>query len=622
MKTLNIGGHTDWRPPNINELDSLIDYSQYDPALPLGHPFTNVQFNAYWPWSSTTYAYGTHDAWMVYFYLGIEGYVGKSSYNYVRAVRGGQCGSLGNSVICLPKTGQTKCYDTDGNEFPCAGTGQDGEMRAGVAWPSPRFIDNGDETVTDKLTGLMWTKDANLSGHTMSWQQALDYVKTLNIGGHTDWRPPNINELDSLIDYSQYDPALPLGHPFTDVQSNAYWSSTTEASDPDYAWIVYMDYGDVYYSNKSNYYCVWCVHGGKTTHVPSNTSTTTTIQKPSPGEKVWEFVTGGSVSSSPAVSGGYVFVGSFDNMYCLNAQTGAKVWEYKTGSWVNSSPAVSRGYVYVGSGDGKLYCLNAQTGEKVWAFTSGDLVESSPAVSGGYVYVGVGGYDGKLYCLNAQTGEKVWEFITRNVINSSPAVSGGYVYVGSFDKNVYCLNAQTGEKVWAFTSGSSVHSSPAVSGGYVYVGSGDGKLYCLNAQTGEKVWAFTSGNSVDSSPAVSGEYVYVGSGDNNVYCLNAQTGAKVWEYKTGSWVNSSPAVSREYVYVGSGDNNVYCLNAQTGEKVWAFTSGHFVESSPAVSGGYVFIGSGDSKVYCLKAASGDTGSWPMFKYNPERTGAK
>ena len=133
-------------------------------------------------------------------------------------------------AIRLPHTGQTTCWDANGNVTPCTGTGQDGDIQAGVAWPSPRFTDNGNQTVTDNLTGLMWTKDANPLGNYTDWQSALDYVQTLNTGGHTDWRLPDINELKSLVDYSQYNPPLPLGNPFTNVQSGVYWSSTTCAS--------------------------------------------------------------------------------------------------------------------------------------------------------------------------------------------------------------------------------------------------------------------------------------------------------------------------------------------------------------------------------------------------------
>jgi len=103
-------------------------------------------------------------------------------------------------TLNLPRTGQTKCWDTEGVEIPCAGTGQDGDIQAGVAWPDPRFTDHGNGTVTDNLTGLMWMKNANLPNDYMNWQQALNYVAGINTGtypnyGYTDWRLPNRKEL-------------------------------------------------------------------------------------------------------------------------------------------------------------------------------------------------------------------------------------------------------------------------------------------------------------------------------------------------------------------------------------------------------------------------------------------
>lgn len=71
-------------------------------------------------------------------------------------------------TVDLPQTGQKTCYDTSGNVIPCTGTGQDGEIQAGVPWPSPRFTDNGNGTVTDKLTGLMWLKECKLHKHEVS----------------------------------------------------------------------------------------------------------------------------------------------------------------------------------------------------------------------------------------------------------------------------------------------------------------------------------------------------------------------------------------------------------------------------------------------------------------------
>src|SRR3989338_4724914 len=79
-----------------------------------------------------------------------------------------------SGTVQLPQTGQTISY----------AAGDDGDIRAGVAWPNPRFTDNGNGTVTDNLTGLMWTKNANLAGF-KSWQGVLDYVAGMNSGGGT-----------------------------------------------------------------------------------------------------------------------------------------------------------------------------------------------------------------------------------------------------------------------------------------------------------------------------------------------------------------------------------------------------------------------------------------------------
>jgi hypothetical protein len=161
------------------------------------------------------------------------------------------------------KTGQTLSYSA----------GDDGGLQRGVAWPEPRFTEHADGTVTDNLTGLMWLTDANCFG-AVNWQQALDKVADFNAnpgsyscGGYTaaytDWRLPNRKELRSLTDFSQNNPALPAGHPFSYVQSHDYWSSTTCAYSTDGAWVVYMGYGYVIGDLKSGYYYVWPVRAGQ-----------------------------------------------------------------------------------------------------------------------------------------------------------------------------------------------------------------------------------------------------------------------------------------------------------------------------------------------------------------------
>jgi hypothetical protein len=160
----------------------------------------------------------------------------------------------------VPKTGQTTSY----------ATGDDGDLERGVAWPSPRFTDNGDGTVTDNLTGLIWLEDANCFG-LRNWTPALSDANGLASGscGLTDgssagdWRLPNVRELQSLVDYGEFSPALPDGHPFIGVQMYYYWSSTAHATYSSNAWRVNLGNGHVNDGNKPYAYSVWPVRGGQ-----------------------------------------------------------------------------------------------------------------------------------------------------------------------------------------------------------------------------------------------------------------------------------------------------------------------------------------------------------------------
>jgi len=134
-------------------------------------------------------------------------------------------------------------------------------------WPAlaaGEFIDNGNGTVTDIGTGLMW-QQATAPG-TYTWQQALAYCENLTLAGHSDWRLPNRNELQSLVDYGRYNPAINTDY-FPDTVSgdfwSGYWSSTTSASYPSYAWGVYFGYGGLNDYFKSNGYYVRAVRGGQ-----------------------------------------------------------------------------------------------------------------------------------------------------------------------------------------------------------------------------------------------------------------------------------------------------------------------------------------------------------------------
>jgi len=165
----------------------------------------------------------------------------------------------------VPQTGQMNSY----------ASGDDGDLQAGVAWPEQRFTDNGDGTVTDNLTGLIWLQDANCDelgviGNGDEWVEAVNLAYQLGApacgltdgSSSGDWRLPNIRELQSLVDYGNYDPALPTGHPFSEVMAAAYWSSTAgfEAEgDLLNAWAIWFYDGAVHLAKVGDITYVWPV---------------------------------------------------------------------------------------------------------------------------------------------------------------------------------------------------------------------------------------------------------------------------------------------------------------------------------------------------------------------------
>jgi hypothetical protein len=162
------------------------------------------------------------------------------------------------------------------------GTGQDGEIQAGAALA---YVDNGDGTVTDINTGLMWEKLSD-DGTIHDWDDRYTWddafavkIATLNGGGgfagHGDWRVPNIKELQSIVNYQNGNPAVsPVFHngctpgcsvttcSCTQLSDAGYWSSSTHASYPYAAWFVLFGYGYVSADTKTDIAYVRAVRGG------------------------------------------------------------------------------------------------------------------------------------------------------------------------------------------------------------------------------------------------------------------------------------------------------------------------------------------------------------------------
>ena len=208
---------TGWRLPTRMELVGILNYGTFGPAINTTS-FISTQSSYYWS-SSTWAGYASIIAWRVDFnngYTGLNDMQGLLGLQYVRCVRGQS--------------------------------------------PTLSYTDNGNGTVTDNVTGLMWQQqDDNI---TKSWESALSYCENLSLATYPDWRLPNVKELNSLVDNSRYNTAIdPV---FTGTNASYYWSSTTDISDATYAyaWNVTFNEGNTGAGSKlSASLYVRCVRG-------------------------------------------------------------------------------------------------------------------------------------------------------------------------------------------------------------------------------------------------------------------------------------------------------------------------------------------------------------------------
>ena len=210
---LDYGGHDDWRLPSELELLSIVDNGTINPSIDTV-AFRGTPSAHFW----TSIRQPTADSGVRYvrFSTGHSSYFGETKSAYVRCVRGGYQGSPVGTF----------------DPFVIIGT--------------------DDPTVIHKTTGLEWQKTFETG---MTWQQSMAYCENLDYAGHTDWRLPNVKELQSLINNELAAPASD----FPDMPFGYFWSSSTSLTDPTTGWAV--SGGEVYPIQKTALKSVRCVRG-------------------------------------------------------------------------------------------------------------------------------------------------------------------------------------------------------------------------------------------------------------------------------------------------------------------------------------------------------------------------
>ena len=224
--TLTLGGFTDWRLPNAHEAFSIINLQYANPAMDT--LFFTKTAAQYW-WTSDRQANDSNKVWVT-----------------------NSGGGIGNH----PRT-----------ETISAGGVKRFHVRAVRDVVSPQlvtahFTDNGDGTVTDILTGLIWQKQPYAD--TLTWEDALVYADTLSLAGASDWRLPNIREIRSINTETIHHPSLDTAL-FQVQNGQKFWSSTTLRNQTAKAWYFDDQFGITTYDFKANRHEILCVRGNTMT---------------------------------------------------------------------------------------------------------------------------------------------------------------------------------------------------------------------------------------------------------------------------------------------------------------------------------------------------------------------
>lgn len=357
-------------------------------------------------------------------------------------------------------------------------------------------------------------------------------------------------------------------------------------------------------------------------HDPAHSSANpfeTTINKDNVGQltlawshRIGKGRTFGGLASSPAVSEGGVYVGTYERLTAMDAVTGASRWHLQFGlGGIDSSPAVVDGAIYVGvdaSVNRRVQAFDAATGATLWTFGTRNnaLVRSSPSVVDGVVYIRTG--DGFMNALDAATGKAIWSIAVSEINGadneSSAAVVDSKVYL-SVEGGIEVLDAATGDILWQTACGfASSGQSASVVDGVVYAGAdlpafGQGILCAVNADTGELLWSVEPDQPGIPNVTVYGGIVYMIL-DDTIFALDAATGTTLWSRDPGFTIYGPPTVANGVLYT-PGRGLAAAFDPANGDTLWtAVIHGRHSTALPVVANGRLYVAVGDDRLYAFE----------------------
>lgn len=312
---------------------------------------------------------------------------------------------------------------------------------------------------------------------------------------------------------------------------------------------------------------------------------------------LWQFATSGKIFSTPAISGGYLVVGSSDTyIYCLNAKSGNLIWKVKAGKSVLASPTIFKGRVYIGASDGIFRAIDLKSGNLIWEYKSiKGFVEAKAYVDDKGVYIGSWG--STLYALNPDNGSLLWSWTNKKGRGLSPAAvwpvkANGKIFIVTPERMTHALDATTGSELWRAKGGrEGIGLSPDASAVYVKTMQDTVFAYRTDSYMAVSPVAPVAGTSVAPSTAPTSPTSLTGKPN------------RIWASHTGFGYEIAPSpITSAYglVFVPTDKGNIFVLNEKDGSVYGIIPfSGALINYVQPVGNRRILVSSMDGKVALL-----------------------
>lgn len=331
----------------------------------------------------------------------------------------------------------------------------------------------------------------------------------------------------------------------------------------------------------------------------------------------WSASTGSSKKASaflklkPVVIGKTVYTADASGIIsAVNTKNGTQVWSRKLEEAIISGPAVSQGYLLVGTDASKVVAIDQNTGNVLWQTSlTGDAL-AKPLLAQNKAIVKT--IDGNLYAFDLKTGNKLWLSThgSPNLVlkaSSSPViVNNKMILVGYSDGKMDAVDIQTGQLIWqkniAFASGASdlerlvdIDADPIVQGDRILLATYQGYIGALSLINGEFIWRKPA--STYTNIVTQGNSLYMTDSNDVVWSLNKQTGLVNWkQVKLKARGLTEPSVVGEKLVIGDKTGMLHILSTQTGEFVERKQLGGEITIPPTVSGKNIYVMSSNGKL--------------------------